>query len=78
MSVSIKISEENYEHLCSISGELQKNLHRRVSINEALGYIFKKGKLSDLAGSLGMSDTEVKETTGSLRRGWNKWSTRSA
>ena len=79
MSISVKISKENYEWLNSLSGELRKNLQRPISINEALSYLHKrkKMKLSDLAGTLKMDEKEAKEFLNNLRRGWDKWKIKS-
>lgn len=78
MAVSIKISKENYERLCSLSGRLREELHKPVSINEAISYLYKKGKVGDLAGILKMSDSEVEGFMGELKRGWKKWTIKSA
>lgn len=73
MAISIKISEENYKILCSLSGRLREKLQRPVSIDEAIGFLHKKGKLSDLAGSWKMSDKETGELMNELKKGWKKW-----
>jgi len=78
MSISIKISEENYGRLCDLSGRLRTKLHRPVSINEAINHLYKKGRLSDLAGSWKMSDKEVEKFTDNLKKGWKKWTIKSA
>lgn len=78
MSISIKISEENYRRLCSLSGKLREELGKPVSINEAIGSLYKKGKISDLAGIWKISNKEVEEFTGNLKKGWKKWTIRSA
>ena len=61
MQISIKISKENYEKLSELSGKLRQKLKRPVSINEAISFLYKEEKLSDLAGSWKMSDTEEVE-----------------
>ena len=75
--LSIKVSEENQKNLCSLSGKLREDLHRPVSINDAISFLVKKGNLSDLAGSWKMTDDEVEEFTASLKKGWKKWSIKS-
>lgn len=77
MPVSIKISDENYRILCSLSGKLRDKLHKPVSINEAISFLYKRGKLSDLAGAWGMSDNEAEEFMEELKRGWKKWTLKS-
>lgn len=78
MPISIKISEENYRMLCSLSGKLRENLHKPVSINEAISFLHKGRKISDLAGAWKMDDKEAEEFMGELKRGWKKWTIRSA
>jgi len=78
MSISVKISEENYKMLCSLSGRLQEEIQKPVSINEAISYLSKKGKLSDLAGAWKMSDKESKEMLSSINEGWKRWKIKSA
>lgn len=74
MSISIKISEENYKRLCSLSGRLMSKLHRTVSINEAIDYLYNiKGNISDLAGTLEMSDKEVEDFAINIKKGWKRW-----
>jgi predicted CopG family antitoxin len=78
MPVSIKISDENYKKLCSLSGKLRVKLHKPVSINEAISFLYKKRKLSDLAGAWKMDDKEAEELTKNLKKGWSRWKTGSA
>ena len=78
MPISIKVSEENYRMLCSLSGKLRESLHKPVSINEAISFLYKKGKISDLAGTWKMSKNEAEEFLTSLKEGWNKWKIKSA
>jgi len=75
--VSIKISEENYRRLCSLSGKLRHRLHKPISINEAISFLYKKRKISDLAGSWNMSDKEANEMMTNLKKGWEKWKIKS-
>ena len=76
--MSIKISEENYKILCSISGKLRESLHKPVSINEAISFLYKKRKISDLAGTWKMKKQEAEEFLTELKEGWSKWKTKSA
>ena len=78
MPVSIKISEENYERLCSLSGKLREKFHKPVSINEPISFLYKKRNISDLAGAWKMSDKEAEEFMKSLKKGWKKWTIKSA
>ncbi len=78
MPVSIKISEENYKRLCSLSGRLREKLHKPVSLNDALSFLYSKRKISDLAGTWKMSDKEVEGFMSGLKEGWKKWKIKSA
>ncbi len=78
MPISIKISEENYKKLCELSGKLRERLHKPVSINEAISYLYKRRKISELAGAWKMNDREAAEFMAGLQEGWKKWKTRSA
>ncbi|MFH1053643.1 MAG: hypothetical protein V1740_04490 [Candidatus Woesearchaeota archaeon] len=77
MPISIKVSEENYKKLCSLSGKLREKLHKPVSINEAISFLYKQRKISDLAGAWKMSEKEAEEFIGDLKRGWKKWTIKS-
>jgi predicted CopG family antitoxin len=78
MPVSIKISEENYKKLSSLSGKLRERYQKPVSINDAIHFLYSKGKISDLAGSWSMSDKEAEDLAKNLRKGWSRWKTKSA
>ncbi|MDP7141401.1 MAG: hypothetical protein QGH19_01760 [Candidatus Woesearchaeota archaeon] len=75
---SIKISDENYRTLTKLAGSLQTEIGAPVSIDFAITYIQKKDRLSDLAGSLKMSDKEVEAFTEELKKGWKRWNIKSA
>ena len=74
---AIKVSKETYAKLSEIAGELQVKLRRPVSIEEAMKDLIKrkeKGrKISDLAGSWNITDTEFKEIKTSIDESWKKW-----
>jgi predicted CopG family antitoxin len=74
---AIKISKETYAELSAIAGELQIKRKRPVSIDEAVKYLIhrnKKGKkISDLAGSWIMSDSEAEEIKTSIDKVWETW-----
>ena len=74
---TIKVSKETYAKLSQIAGELQVKLGRQVSIEEAMKDLIKrkeKGKkISDLAGSWKMNDTEFTEIKTSINESWQKW-----
>jgi predicted CopG family antitoxin len=74
---AIKISKETYAELSAIAGELQIKRKRPVSIDEAMKYLIrrsKKGKkISDLAGSWTMSDSETEEIKTSIDKAWQTW-----
>jgi len=73
MAISIKISEDNYKMLCSISGLLRSKYKRPVSLNDALSHLVKNKKVSDLAGAWKMSDKERDNILNNLKKGWNAW-----
>ncbi len=73
MSVSVKISEENYRMLCTVSGRLRERLGKPASLNDAISFLGKKGKISDLAGAWKMSEREANEFMASLKKGWGSW-----
>ncbi len=74
---AIKISKETYAELSAIAGELQVKRKKPVSIDEAMKYLIrrsKKGKkISDLAGSWIMSDSEAEEVKSSIAKAWETW-----
>jgi predicted transcriptional regulator len=74
---AIKISKETYAKLSEIAGELQVRLRRPVSIEEAMKDLIKrkeKGrKISDLAGSWKITETEFIEIKSSINESWQKW-----
>lgn len=74
---AIKISKETYAELSVIAGELQIKTKRPVSIDEAMKYLIrrnKKGKkISDLAGSWIMSDSEAEKIKTSIDKAWETW-----
>jgi len=77
MPVSVKISEDNYRMLCSLSGRLRDKLHKPVSINDAISFLHKRGKISDLAGMWKMSDKETEKFMKDLKKGWSRWKIKS-
>lgn len=78
MSMSIKISEENYRRLAALSGKLREMLHKPVSINDTISFLYSKRKISDLAGTWKMSDKEVEGFMSDLKEGWKRWKIKSA
>jgi len=74
---AIKISKETYAELSAIAGELQIKTKRPISIDEAMKYLIrrnKKGKkISDLAGSWIMSDSEAEKIKTSIDKAWETW-----
>lgn len=73
MSVSIKISEENYKKLSALSGTLREELKKPVSLNDAITYLYKKKRLSEISGAWEMSDDELKKWKSDLKEGWSNW-----
>ena len=78
MSMSIKISEDNYRRLNALSGKLRNKLHKPISLNETISFLYKRRKISDLAGMWKMSDKEANEFMNSLKKGWKEWKIKSA
>jgi len=74
---SIRISEDTYRKLCERAGRLQAEMKRPVSIDEAIRSLIESpnisGTVTDLAGTLELSDEEVLEIKRELRRVWKKW-----
>ena len=74
---AIKISKETYAELSAIAGELQIKTRKPVSIDEAVKYLIRRGKkgkkISDLAGSWIMSDSEAEEIKTSIDKAWATW-----
>ena len=74
---AVKISKETYSELCALAGELQIRRKRPVSMDEAMKYLIRKNrkgkKISDLAGSWSMNDTEAKEVKESIAKAWETW-----
>jgi hypothetical protein len=74
---SIKVSKETYSKLSEIAGDLQVKLRRPVSIEEVIEELIKlreKGrKISDLAGSWKLTETESMEIKTSINEPWQKW-----
>lgn len=77
MLKTVKINEENYKVLCVYAGDLQKQLKEPVSIDRALTFLIRRTKLSDLAGSWDLTDTEAENMMNQLRKGWSTWKIRS-
>ena len=73
MSVSVKISDENYRRLAELSGELRMKLKKPVSLNEAISYLYSKSSLTDLAGAWVLNDKENEEIKYGLKKGWKTW-----
>ena len=74
---AIKISKETYAELSELAGELQTRLRRPVSIEEAMRHLLKRRKkgtkISDLAGSWKLTDTEHREIQAAISQAWEKW-----
>jgi hypothetical protein len=71
------VEGRTYPKLSQASGPLQAMLGRPVSFDEAIWFLLKgareDGKISDLAGSWDMSDSEAREGERALREGWRHW-----
>ncbi len=70
---TVKISETNYRWLCTYAGELQKELGEPVSIDKAITFLHKNGRIHDLAGSWKLSDKEAEDMMKHLKKGWSTW-----
>ena len=75
---TVKVSEKTYQELNVIAGELRARYGRPVSVDEAIEYATKRGKLraSDLAGSWSMSDEEAAKIAKELEGFWARWKLR--
>lgn len=71
------MKERTYRRLSQASGRLQAMLGRPVSLDEAIWYLLngvkEEGRISDLAGSWDMSESEAREIERVLRDGWKCW-----
>jgi len=77
MARSVRVEERTYRKLTQASGRLQAVLGRSVSLDEAIWYLLngarEEGRISDLAGSWEMPESEAKEIEKVLREGWKRW-----
>lgn len=77
MAKSVRVEERTYRSLSQASGRLQAMLGRPVSLDEAIWYLLKgvkeEGRISELAGSWDMSESEAREIERVLRDGWKHW-----
>jgi hypothetical protein len=82
MARSVRVEDRTYRKLSQASGRLQAILGRPVSLDEAIWYLLKgprqEGRISDLAGSWHMSESEARETEKVLRQGWKHWELRQS
>jgi hypothetical protein len=74
---AVKISKETYAELSAIAGELQIKRKRPVSMDEAMKFLIRRSrkgrKISDLAGSWIMSDSEAEAVKTSIDKAWETW-----
>lgn len=75
---TVKMSADNYKALCTVAGELQVEWGEPVSIDQAVGVLVQRTRLSDLAGSWKMNDKEAEDFLKTVRTGWGKWKIKSA
>ena len=77
MARSVRVEERTYRKLSQASGQLQTILQRPVSLDEAIWYLLngarEEGRISDLAGTWDMSESEARQTERVLREGWKHW-----
>lgn len=77
MAKSIRVNEKTYMKLCEYAGKLQADLKRPVSIDETIGFLMESPKfptrITDLAGTLEVSDEEVLKIKRGLRKVWRGW-----
>ena len=80
MARSVRVEERTYRKLSQSAGQLQMLLGRSVSLDEAIWFLLKapreEGKVTALAGSWEMSDSELREIERSLGEGWKHWKVR--
>jgi hypothetical protein len=73
----INVSKETYAELCALVDELQTKKKRPVSMDEALQYLIHRSrkvqKISCLAGSLEITDSEAKDAKASIDKAWETW-----
>jgi len=77
LAKSVRVEERTYRKLSQTSGRLQAMLGRPVSLDEAIWYLLKgpreEGRVTDLAGSWEMSESEARGVEKVLREGWKRW-----
>lgn len=77
---SVRVEEGTYRKLSRTAGRLQAMRGRPVSLDETIWFLLKgpreEGRISELAGSWEMSESEAKEIERSLREGWKRWNLR--
>jgi len=77
MSSSIRISKKTHKKLVELAGLLQANLKKTITIDEAITFLLEKkslpGKITDLSGTLDISDEELEEIEKSLQEAWKSW-----
>jgi len=77
LAKSVRVEERTYRKLSQTSGRLQAMLGRPVSLDEAIWYLLKgprgEGRVTDLAGSWEMSESEARAVEKVLREGWKRW-----
>ncbi len=77
MARSVRVEERTYRKLSQASGRLQAILGRPVSLDEAIWYLLKgareQGRITELAGTWHMSESEAKQIMGAIHEGWKRW-----
>ena len=76
---TVKVSKKTYRELNEIAGKLRSRYGRPVSVDEAIEFATRHGRLkaSDLAGSMAMSDEEADRISRELGEFWSRWRSRS-
>jgi hypothetical protein len=69
---TVKISEENYKWLTSVSGQIQSKIGTAVSIDKAIS-VMRTEDLKIIAGGWNISEEEAEELMKEIRMGWKRW-----
>ena len=76
---TVKVSGKTYQTLNEIADRLRSRLRRPVSVEEALGFVLRQGKLrpSGCAGTFSLTDEEEREIRKTIEEFWSRRKLRS-
>ena len=74
---TVKMSDDNYRWLSTVAGEIQQEIGKPVSIDEAIRSLRSGRDIAKLAGSWEMTDAESKKINEDLKGAWKQWQIKS-